>query len=130
MEQQGSIEDIRKKFEQWRLTRKNPRERIPASLWKSAAILTKDHSINTVAKALRLNGNDLKKQAQKYCGQYPTEPIPPFDFIEFTCEPPSLLPTECIVELTDPAGSRMRISMKGNNLDIPGLIASFWKKGR
>jgi len=131
MEQQNSIEDIREQFEQWRLTRKNRRERIPASLWQSAAALTNDHSINVVARALRLNGNDLKKQAQKYCGQYPTEPTPPFDFIELTCEPPSLSPTECIVELADQKGSRMRISLKGNNnLDIPGLMRSFWERSK
>jgi hypothetical protein len=129
MEQQESIEDVREKFEQWRLTRKNPRERIPASLWKSAVALTKTHSINAVAKALRLNGDDLKKQIQKYCNPSPVQPTPSSDFIELTCNLPSLSPTECVVELTDPQGSRMRISMNGNP-DVPGLIQSFWKKDR
>ncbi len=130
MEQQNSIEEVREKFEQWRLNRKGPRERIPGSLWKSAANLTKDHSISAVAKALRLNGNDLRKQVQKYCKPSPVKPAPPPDFIELTCDLPSLSPTECVVELVDPSGSRMRISMQGNNLDVPGLIQSFWGKNK
>jgi hypothetical protein len=129
MEQKNAIEDVREQFEQWRLTRHNSRERIPASLWQSAVALTKTHSINAVAKSLRLNGNDLKKQTQKYCNPSPVKPSPPSDFIELTCNLPSLSPTECVVELTDQEGSRMRISMKGN-LDVPGLIASFWQKDR
>ncbi len=129
MDQQESIEDIREKFEQWRLTRKSRRERIPASLWQSAAILTKDHSINRVAKALRLNGNDLKTQIQKYCDQPPAEPTPPSDFIEIACGMSSLSPTEYVVELADQQGARMRISMKGN-IDVPGLIQAFWEKDK
>ena len=89
MEQPESLEDVREKFEQWRLTRKTRREKIPSSLWKSAAILTKDHSINVVAKALRLNGNDLKTQIQKYRDQSSLKPTPPSDFIELTCDLPS-----------------------------------------
>ncbi len=128
MEQQNSIEDIREQFEQWRLTKKNRRERIPASLWKLAALLTNDHSINAVAKALRLNGNDLKKYVQKYCSPSPIKTTPSSDFIELACDLPLLSSTECIVELADQKGSRMRISMKGNNLDVQELIQSFWEK--
>ena len=129
MEQPESLENVREKFEQWRLARKNRREQIPASLWQSAAMLTNVHSTSAVAKVLRLNGNDLKTQFQKYCGQSPVKPTPPSDFIELTCDLPSLSPTEYVVELADQKGSRMRISMKGN-LDVPGLIQSFWEKSR
>lgn len=129
MEQQESLEDIREKFEHWRSIRKSRCERIPASLWQSAAVLTKSYPIHVVAKGLRLNGNDLKKQVQKYCGKYPAS-TPQSDFIELSCDFPSRSSTECIVELADSAGARMRISMKGNNLDVPGLIASFWNRAR
>jgi len=129
MEQPESLENVCEKFEQWRLTRKSRREHIPASLWKSAAILTKDHSINVVAKALRLNGNDLKMQIQKYCDQFPVKPAPPSDFIEIACGLPSVSPIEYVVELADRQGSRMRISVKGNP-DVPGLIQSFWEKSQ
>ncbi len=127
MEQPESLEDVREKFEQWRLTRKKRREQIPASLWQSAAMLTNVHSTSAVAKALRLNGNDLKAQIQKYCGQSPVKPPAPYDFIEIACGLPSLSPIEYVVELADRQGSRMRISVKGNP-DVPGLIQSFWEK--
>lgn len=127
-EQSESIEDICEKFERWRLSRINPRERIPASLWQSAAILAKDHSISTVAKALRLNGQDLKKQVAKYCGKHQAKTEAPSGFIELTCEAP-VSPAECIIELADQKGEKMRITIRGNqNLDIFGLICSLRTK--
>lgn len=130
MEPQKSLEDIREKFEGWRATRKNRSERIPAALWQSAAVLTQDYPLHIVAKELGLNSNDLKKQVQKYRGKYSAQSRTPSDFIELSCDLPSIASTECIVELADPAGARMRISMKGNSLDVPGLITSFWNRER
>ena len=128
-EQSESIEDIQEKFKQWRLSRINPRERIPAVLWQSAAILAKDHSINVVAKALRLNGQDLKKQVAKYFGQHQVKTQAPSGFIELTYEAP-VSAAECIIELADQKGEKMRITLRGNqNLDIFGLICSFRTKG-
>ena len=127
-EQSESIEDIQEKFKQWRLSRINPRERIPAPLWQSAAILAKDHSVNSVAKALRLNGQDLKKQVAKYCGEHQAKAQAPSGFIELTCEAP-VSPAECVIELADQKGIKMRISLRGNqNLDILDLICSFRTK--
>ena len=129
-EQSASIEDIQEKFKQWRLSRINTRERIPAPLWQSAAILAKDHSINAVAKALRLNGQDLKKQVAKYCGEHQTNADAPSGFIELPCEAP-VSPAECIIELADQKGIKMRITLRGNqNLDIMDLICSFRTKSR
>ena len=127
-QQSESIEDIQEKFEQWRLSRINPRERIPAPLWQSAANFAKDHSINAVAKALRLNGQDLKKQVAKYCGKHQAKTEAPSGFIELTCEAP-VSAAECIIELADQKGEKMRITLRGNqNLDIFGLICSFRTK--
>lgn len=128
MEHSESLEDVREKFEHWRSTRKSRCERIPASLWQSAAVLTQDHPIHSVAKTLRLNSNDLKKQIPKYCGKNPAQPITQSDFVELSCDSSPIPSPECIVELADPTGARMRISMKGNSLDVPGLIASFWNR--
>ena len=127
-EQSESIEDIQEKFKQWRLSRTNPRERIPARLWQSAAILAKDHSINTVAKALRLNGQDLKKQVAKYFGEHQAKAPVPSGFIELTSGAP-VCAAECIIELADQKGEKMQITLRGSqNLDIFGLICSFRTK--
>ena len=127
-EQSESIEDIQEEFKQWRLSRINPRERIPAPLWQSAAILAKDHSVNSVAKALRLNGQDLKKQVAKYFGEHQVEAEAPSGFIELNCDTP-VSGAECIIELADQKGIKMRITLRGNqNLDILDLICSFRTK--
>jgi hypothetical protein len=129
-EQPESIEDIREKFEHWRSSKKNSREHIPATLWKSAAVLTKVHSINAVAKVMRLNGQNLKKQVAKYCGKNQAETPAPSDFIELTCKPP-IAAAECTIELSDQKGIKMRMTFKGNHkLDIPGLISSFRAESR
>lgn len=125
-----SIEHIQEKFEQWRSSKKNSRENIPAPLWKSAALLTKNHSINKVAKRLRLNGQDLRKQVARYCGKNQVKTQVASNFIELICSHPMPL-TECIIELSDHKGIKMRISLKDNQtLDIPGLISSFRKESR
>jgi hypothetical protein len=130
MEHQESLEDIQEKFEQWRSTRKNRFERIPAALWQSAAVLAQGHPIHVVSKALRLNGNDLKKQVRKYCGSDSAKSMTQPDFIEFSCDLPSKSSAECIVELADAVGAQMRIVIKGTRPDVPGLIASFWNRSR
>ena len=114
-EQSESIEDIHEKFKQWRLSRINPRERIPAPLWQSAAILAKDHSINAVAKALWLNGQDLKKQVAKYLGEHRAKAPASSGFIELTCGAP-VSAAECIIELADQKGEKMRITLRGRRL--------------
>jgi len=128
MEQQ-TLEDIRKKFEQWRHTRKNRRERIPSHLWQSAAELTKFYSLNRVAQTLRLNSNDLRRQMKKYNKQTTEASLPSSDFVELACDFPFPSTAECVVELADQQGSQMRISIKGSKaVHVQELIKSFWKK--
>lgn len=55
--------------------------------------------------------------------------INPPDFIEVNLEPPATV-SECIVEMQDRLGSKMRMHFKGQtDLDLLQLAKVFWTKG-
>ena len=111
------LEAVRRRFELWRRTREG-RSRIPDVLWNSAVKLSATYGIHRTAKTLRLNPDSLEKHVASADGNGSRGPgkfrqeattafielVPP----EGACSP------ECIVELEDPRGTKMRIHVKGN----------------
>lgn len=57
-----ALEEVAEHFEDWRRNR-HGRGRIPEQLWSEALSQLSNHSMNSVAKTLRLNPTDLKKRA-------------------------------------------------------------------
>ena len=139
------LEAGRRRFERWRRTRQG-HARIPASLWTSAVKLAGACGLCRTARTLGLDYNALKRRVasaaphdspgqktarqkaagataarQKTPGQEPAtafvELVPP----QRACWP------ECIVELEDPHGAKMRIHLKGAEApDLAALSRSFW----
>ena len=58
----SNLEEVRDQFEEWRRTRKNRRDPIPARLWKTAVKLAGSNAIHSISKALRLNYSDPKER--------------------------------------------------------------------
>ncbi len=127
----ASLELVRYEFENFRRTRKNRREPIPEQLWGAAVALTKQHSINHISKALRLNYTDLKKHIQpqnstkqlknKKLNDQPT-------FIELNGSD-AFTPSECIVEMEDSKGAKMRMCFRGKtDFDLLELGKTFWNR--
>lgn len=58
---QPTLEEVSAQLEHWRQIKRNHREPIPKKLWQAAAELSRQHSISSVSKALRLSYTDLKK---------------------------------------------------------------------
>lgn len=56
------LAEVQKMFTDWRLKRKG-RETIPDHLWQTAMDLLSEFTLTKVAKALRLNGTELKMRA-------------------------------------------------------------------
>ena len=115
---QPSLEEVQELFDVWRKEKKR-RDPIPPVLWESAVSLAEQHSINMVAKHLRLNYNELKMRVKGY-------PIVPAGkerspaFIEL-----ATIPTiECTIELEKPTGERMRIRGCCNVVE---LARAFWR---
>jgi hypothetical protein len=82
-----------------------------------------EHGVDPTARELRLNVESLKQRVEAArkatCCSVPAPP-----FIELL--PPGC-GRECGIELETPSGSRLRIVIKGDGVDLAGLIERFWQ---
>lgn len=108
-----------------------PHSRIPKFLWTAAVKLAADFGISRTATALRLNYYDLKKHVESKA--LPSGRASPAKHNPFVEVPASafLTPRECVVELENATGSKMRIHLKGpHGPDILALCGNFWNVPR
>lgn len=123
-----TLEDVRHRFEQWRAIRKH-RTPIPDSLWEEAVSLSAGHSIHKISKALRLGYTTLKRRMYASRSGNLPEAVSSSAFVELDLRA-SMPDAECIVEMEDRYGSKMKMYIKGKTgLNPPELIKAFWGKG-
>ena len=112
-----NLEEVCQQFEYWRQTRKK-RCPIPEKLWQAAESLYPEYSLYHISKALRLNYSDLKKRFEQKQPPFIPQPIDAAEFIELNVNSP-IPPAECLVEMEDPYGAKMRMQFKGDaGLDL------------
>jgi len=125
---------LRGRFDCWRRTRQG-RSRIPEGLWAAAVKAAGEHGLCRTARALGLDYYTLKRRVEAFPKRLTERTTGSRDgsdhpatatFVEL---PPLGVAgsPECIVELEDAGGARMRIHLKG--MPTPDLIAlsrSFW----
>jgi len=121
-----TISEVKEQFKIWRRTRKSPRP-IPEKLWEAAVSLTAKHSISQISKELVLDYTALKKRVFIKKNDSAAKMSPP-GFIELNLEPPAAA-SECIVEMQDILGSKMRMHFRGKtDFDLLELAKAFWRK--
>jgi hypothetical protein len=121
-----TLSHVKEQFKIWRKTRKSPRP-IPKKLWAAAVSLTAKHSISQISKELVLDYTTLKKRAA-IKEKHNAASKSPADFIEINLEPPAAV-AECIVEMQDIAGAKMRMHFRGKtDFDLLQLAEAFWSK--
>jgi hypothetical protein len=121
-----SLSEVKEQFKIWRRTRKTPRP-IPEDLWESAVSLTAKHSISQISKELVLDYSALKKRVPIKKKNTVAKMNPPA-FIELNLEPPAA-GSECIVEMQDILGAKMRMHIRGKtDFDLLELAKAFWSK--
>jgi hypothetical protein len=116
---QPTLEEVHELFALWR-NQKGRRDPIPPALWESAVHLVQHHSINAIAKHLRLNYNELKIRA----GGYPVTPVPRKRspaFIELA----AIHTVECTIEMERP-GKKMKMCVRGTSVNLAELTRQFW----
>ncbi len=80
-----------------------------------------ERGLNRTARVLKLDYYSLKKRLDGASDLAPSSM-----FVELPSAPPSIA-SECVVELEDATGSRMRVHVKGQHLpDVLALSRSFW----
>ena len=110
-----------RKIEQWR-QRRRPRARIPEELWREAAELAGSYGINRTARALRLDYYSLKKRVAVAARSGKCAPA----FVELLPGGMPVSGPECLIEVEDGGGVKMRIRLQGGELpDVAGLIGVF-----
>lgn len=123
------LESVQYQFQTWRENKRTPREPIPGDLWAEAAKLREHYPLSQISKSLRLNHTDLKNRIFGDHNKMPDQAPPPV-FVELDCRQ-SFSPSECIVEMEAPCGSKMTMSFKGQaGLDLLELSKAFWRKGK
>lgn len=122
------LSEVKQQFEEWRNTKKG-RERIPEKLWEAAVSLSKVHSISRISNALRLNYSALKNRIVEKDEDTIIEKVSAPAFIELDFERPAFV-SECIVEMEDSSGAKMRMCFKGKtDFDLLELGKAFWRNG-
>ena len=121
-----SLSEVKEQFKIWRRTRKSPRP-IPDKLWQAAVSLTATHSISQISKELVLDYSALKRRVPTKKKNTATKISSP-GFIELNLEPPAAV-SECIVEMQDNLGAKMRMHIRGKtDFDLLELAKVFWRK--
>ena len=119
------LEGLSHRFERWRRAHKG-HSRIPETLWTSAVKAAGKYGLNPTARALRLDYYSLKKRVETTACRRASDREGVTAFVELAPAPPTGSP-ECILELEDPGGAKMRIHLKGAEApDLAALSRSFW----
>ena len=105
-----SLSEVKEQFKIWRRTRKSPRP-IPEKLWAAAVSLTANHCLSQISKELVVDYSALKKRVAIKKKDRAASMNPP-GFIEVNLEPPAAI-SECIVEMQDILGAKMRMHFRG-----------------
>jgi len=111
-----SLEAVAERFSEWRRQRVQG-ERIPERLWLAAVRLVPRVGLNRTATVLNLDYYGLKKRCDRKTADKP-------QFVEL---PTSAASRECLIELEDSSGTKMKIHLQGDAVDIESLAATFWR---
>lgn len=118
-----SLERVKQRFAQWRASRRRG-QHIPRALWAAAVGLAGEHGAERIAHELRINYGRL---TQRLDGGGAGTAGEVASFVEVVT-PSAIGGGECVIEMQNARGARVRIEIKGG--DLPGCVAgvsrSFW----
>jgi len=124
------LHGIKQRLQDWRSQRKVG-ERIPEPLWAEAVGAARQYGVYRVCIDLRLDYAGLKRRVQGTEVTPPRSRIAP-KFVELltsTATPPAAATQrhECVVELENARGAKMRVQLDGPGVAaLAGLCSAFW----
>ena len=123
------LSQLKRRFDQWRAGRRVG-ARIPLDLWAGAVAAAVEHGASRVAGELHLDYAVLKRRAALAGGKAPgTELTPRFVELFAPVGPTSLASSQpqCVVEMDNARGAKMRVELSGNGLSgLSVLCSAFW----
>ena len=122
----GPLERARRRFERWRRSRSRG-TRIPRALWAAAVEAAREYGVSRTASVLRVDYYALKKRLQEQWT--PSNDAPMLGelsaFVELAA-PAERAMGECLLELEDVDGAKLRVHLKGVAApDLAALAHSF-----
>lgn len=124
-----TLSDLRVQFESWRSSR-SPGTRIPARLWRAATDAGRQYGVSKTALELSLDYYALKKRVESAVEESSASKPAEGGFLEIPLCAPSA-PPECVLELEDGQGARLRVELKGAAVaELETLARAFWSVAR
>ena len=120
-----SLSLARRQLDQWR-SRQQGRKRLPGELWSKAVALARKHGINRTARTLGLKYDSLKKHLEAALPESSGPGTAGPEFLELL--PRTMMPSslECMIELEDGSGGKMRMHVKGASMaDLASFARGF-----
>ena len=124
----NALTQLKERFAAWRAVRKLGM-RIPPELWSSAVEMVAEHEACQVAGELNLDYDMLRRRVAMAGGKVTSTELAP-RFVELFAAAgampvPSAQP-ECVVELANARGARMRVELNGQGqAGLPALCSAF-----
>lgn len=121
---------LKRQFDQWRAARRAG-ERIPSELWSGAVAAAGEHGAYRVAVDLHLDYAVLKRRAALARGSTSVAELAP-RFVELFAPaargtPAGAARAQCVVELDNARGAKMRVELDGQGLaGLSVLCSAFW----
>ncbi len=121
------LSDAQSQFERWRQSRKRG-TRIPETLWQAAAEAAGEYGVSKTSQALGLDYYGLKKRAEATVEFSESEPAAEREFLEI---PLFASAADCVLELVDAQGTRLRVELRGSAAaHCQTLAQALWSPGR
>ena len=125
----GSLQRVRQQLQDWRAGRKLG-ERIPAPLWAAAVGAAREQGLHRVATRLHLDYAALKQRVEGGGATPPRGELAP-RFVELFAPAASMTAAagraECVVEMGNARGAKMRVELNGQALaSLAALCSAFW----
>ena len=122
-----SLEQVEQRFRRWREGRQRG-ERIPPALWAAAVDVAKEHGLHRIAHELHVDYDGLKRRVERAGDTAPRGKLDT-QFVELfaPAAPAAGGLRECVVELENARGAKMRVELNGHGLaGLAGLCSAFW----
>lgn len=126
----GGLEALDRRFRQWRESRRRG-EHIPPQLWAAAAGMAREHGVSRIANRLGLNVVALNRRMHS-AAEHAQDSAGDTRFVELFAAPTAPAATaavmrECVVELENERGAKMRVELNGAGLaGLAHLCSGFW----
>jgi len=104
------LSDVQSQFERWRQSRKRG-TRIPQALWRAAVEAAGEHGVSRTAQTLGLDYYGLKKRLESPHEVSESAPAAGREFLEI---PLFASAPDCVVEMVDAQGARLRVELRGS----------------